>query len=116
MKTCVDSGFVNISDKINYQDFKEARYAFLNLIDIDYQRSFKYSSCGPDPDTVVMGASSVAFRKEMISLKNVFSSVSEISKPYDKIATARYMTSLQAFLLSNSWPILPSIAGIFFNV
>lgn len=71
MKTFVDSGFVNIGDKISYQDFKEALYAFLNLLDIDYQRSFECPSCGPDPDTVVMDATSVAFRKEMISWKNV---------------------------------------------
>lgn len=109
MKTFVDSGFVNIGDKISYQDFKEAWYAFLNLLDIDYQRSFECPSCGPDPDTVVMDATSVAFRKEMISWKNVFSSVSENSKPYDKIDTARYLTSSPAFL-SNPWPILPSIA------
>lgn len=88
-KTFFDSGFVNIGDKMGYQDFKEAWYAFLNLLDIDYQGCFECPGCGPDPDTVVMDATSVAFRKEMISWKNVFSSGSDNLKPYDKIDTAR---------------------------
>ncbi|CAG2192478.1 unnamed protein product [Mytilus edulis] len=68
---------------MTYQDFKCAWYAFLDLLDINYENSFQCPHCGPDPDTVVMDATSVAFRKELISWKSLFTDEKHDSKPCD---------------------------------
>ncbi|KAK3592989.1 hypothetical protein CHS0354_023214 [Potamilus streckersoni] len=39
--------------------------------------------CGPDPDTVIMDATSVSFRKELVSWQNILSLGNTIAKPYD---------------------------------
>ena len=88
-KTFIDAGYTDFSDKMSYQDFKEAWYAFLALLDIDYLNSFNCPQCGPDPKTVVMDATSVAFRKELISWECLFSSDSDNTKPYDRIDKGR---------------------------
>ena len=92
-KNFCDSGFSCIGDQMSYADFKDAWYAFLNLLAIDYETSFECPGCGPAPETVVMDATSVAFRKEMIEWKSFFSTQLDNSKPYDKIDAARYINS-----------------------
>jgi hypothetical protein len=98
-KTFVDCGYQDFSEKISYQDFKEAWYAFLDLLDIDYMSTFHCPDCGPDcgpdPDTVVMDATSVAFRKELLSWDGLFRNTSDRSEPYDKPDTARYFLCFQ---------------------
>jgi hypothetical protein len=89
-KTFVDCGYQDFSEKMSYQDFKESWYAFLDLLDIDYMSTFHCPDCGPDPDTVVMDATSVAFRKELLSWDGLFRNTSDRSEPYDKPDTARY--------------------------
>ncbi|XP_078336393.1 uncharacterized protein LOC144626389 isoform X3 [Crassostrea virginica] len=74
---------------MSYQDFKEAWYAFLDLLDIDFHESFQCPKCRPSPGTVVMDATSVAFRKELISWQSMFSTDYKDEEPYDKIDPAR---------------------------
>lgn len=88
-KTFSDSGFPDFFEKMSYQDFKEAWYAFMDLLDIDFDHSFHCPDCGPDPDTVIMDATSVAFRKELLSWKHLFSINSDRSEPYDKADSSR---------------------------
>jgi hypothetical protein len=60
------------------------------ILDIDYMSTFQCPDCGPDPDTVVMDATPVAFRKELLSWDGLFRNTADRSEPYDKSDTARY--------------------------
>lgn len=94
-QTLSDAGYVDIGEKMTNQDFKCAWYAFLDLLDINYENSFQCPHCGPDPDTVVMDATSVAFRKELISWKSLFTDEKHDSKPCDTFDPDRYFLRVQ---------------------
>ncbi|KAL3868521.1 hypothetical protein ACJMK2_041322 [Sinanodonta woodiana] len=82
-KMHTDAGH-DIPGKLSYSDFKSAWYSFLDLLEIDYTSSFVCSHCGPDPDTVVMDATSLSFRKELVSWQNILSLRNTfLHKPYD---------------------------------
>ncbi|KAL3868428.1 hypothetical protein ACJMK2_041236 [Sinanodonta woodiana] len=79
----IDAGH-DIQGKLSYSDFKSAWYSFLDLLEIDYTSSFVCSHCGLDPDTVVMDATSLSFRKDLVSWQNILSLRNTfLHKPYD---------------------------------
>lgn len=85
----VDAGYPDFPDKMSYSDFKESWYAFLDLLDLNYCSSFSCPQCGPAPETVVIDATSVAFRKELLSWKNIFSTDRNHTELYDKVDPGR---------------------------
>ena len=50
---------------LSYNNFRMAWYSYLALLDINYTEGFKCSHCGSTPKTVIMDATSLAFRKEL---------------------------------------------------
>ena len=54
----------------SYNHFRISWYTFLSLLDIDYDCGFKCTECGDHPTTLIMDATSLAFRKELDSWHN----------------------------------------------
>ena len=50
-----------------YDHFRRSWYSYISLLDIDYQEGFCCQSCGPNPSTLIMDATSLSFRKELDS-------------------------------------------------
>ena len=55
----------DFESNFTYNHFRFAWYAFLKLMDINYSEGFKCTHCGSVPSTVVMDATSLAFRKDL---------------------------------------------------
>ena len=49
-----------------YNKFKDAWYSFLALIDVDFYKGFSCTICKDRPKLVIMDATSLSFRKEMV--------------------------------------------------
>ena len=60
-----DAGNNALSSMITYNHFRIAWYAFLKLLEIDYDSGFKCHQCVDQPDIVIMDATSLAFRKDL---------------------------------------------------
>ena len=60
-----DAGNHTFSSTVQYKHFRSAWYAFLALLDIDYSRGFQCTKCGPYPQTLVMDATGLSFRREL---------------------------------------------------
>ena len=59
-----DSGSHLFSSLFTYNHFRFSWYSYLSLLDIDYRNGFKCTVCGDQPETVIMDATSLAFRRE----------------------------------------------------
>mgnify|MGYP000060686071 CR=1 FL=1 len=62
-----DQGLRDFGDRFRYEDFKWAWYSFVELLDVNFDEGFICPHCGDDPDTFIMDATSVSFRKELSS-------------------------------------------------
>ena len=60
-----DAGNDAFSSMISYNHFRLAWYAFLKLLEIEYESEFKCHECGNQPEIVIMDATSLGFRKEL---------------------------------------------------
>lgn len=58
-----EEGNTNFSKRMPYRDFRLAWYEFMQLLDIDYHAGFECKECGPNPETVIMDATSLGHRK-----------------------------------------------------
>eukprot|EP00794_Sanderia_malayensis_P004345 gene4345-4924_t len=65
-----EMGF-NIS-QFSYNKFKDTWYAFLGLLDINFQNGFSCNICQDHPRMCIMDATSLSFRKEMVMAWNCF--------------------------------------------
>ena len=54
-----------------YNYFRLAWYSYLKQLDIRYEESFVCPNCGTEPQTVVMDATSLAFRKQLDSWESI---------------------------------------------
>ena len=59
-----DSGSHFFSSLFTYNHFRFSWYNYLSLLDIDYGDGFKCTIWGDQPETVIMDATSLAFRRE----------------------------------------------------
>lgn len=74
-----DAGSSNFSSLFTYNHYRLAWYSFLELMDIDYSTGFTCSECGTAPTTVVMDATSVAFRKDLLPFQFCETQPSDLS-------------------------------------
>lgn len=63
-----------------YHHFKSACYSYINLLDIDMSAGFCCDSCGKDPSLLVMDATSLSFRKALVSWKMALAKTSSTPK------------------------------------
>ncbi len=54
----------------SYQRFRASWYHFIQLLDISYIDGFTCEQCGELPETVIMDATSISVRKELLSWQN----------------------------------------------
>ncbi len=50
-----------------YHHFKSACYSFINLLDVDLSNNFHCDVCGTSPNTMIMDATTISFRKTLAS-------------------------------------------------
>ena len=60
--------------RISYAHFRLAWYAFLALLDLQYDEGFQCPHCGPIPSIIVGDATALAFRQDYDSWKGIISS------------------------------------------
>ena len=85
VKTHEDLGNYDFSSQFTYNHFRMAWYAFIQLLDIDFNQSFMCNICGCDPKRVIMDATSLSFRKDYDPWKNFLSdSIKNESKLKEK--------------------------------
>ena len=65
IKAHEDAGSSTFSSTVQYKHFRSAWYAFLALLKIDYTGGFQCTKCGPYPQTLVMDATGLSFRREL---------------------------------------------------
>ena len=65
MKVHEDAGNSSFSNTVHYNHFRSAWYAYLSLLDIDFGQGFQCTDCGPHPQSLIMDATGVSFRKEL---------------------------------------------------
>ena len=58
---------VDIKDFLNYDQWRLSWYAYLDLLQIDYEDGFTCSTSGPVPDIVVCDATSLGFQRKFAS-------------------------------------------------
>ncbi len=89
VKNHEDAGFGNQFNKymFTYNHYRLSWYAFLDPLDIDYQVGFQCTACGDCPPIVVMDATSLAFRKDLMPWKSQLngSGVHKTSSPISAV-------------------------------
>lgn len=65
-------GHLDVDKQFSYQRLQLAWYSYINLLDVTYEEGFTCSKCGPEPSVVVMDATTLSFRKRMLSWRDVF--------------------------------------------
>ena len=84
--TVLEKTLGGMSDKpvsyyFKYHHFKSACYSFINKLDVDLSDGFTCSICGVHPGTVVMDATSLSFRKALMSWRLHSTSRAQVPKP-----------------------------------
>ena len=84
VKNHEDAGFGDqFKYMFTYNHYRLSWYAFLDLLDIDYQVGFQCTACGECPPIFVMDATSLAFRKDLMPWKSQLNGSSlEFIKPH----------------------------------
>lgn len=108
-----DAGNSTFADTVHYKHFRAAWYAYLSLLDIDFSSGFQCTTCGPYPQTIIMDATSLSFRKDLdFWKKEMLTEISDIKVPkgrYITFFTFSYVclscTSC-VFLIESLWLIL----------
>ncbi|CAG2234984.1 unnamed protein product [Mytilus edulis] len=59
-------GYKDFEKMMTYCKFRHSWYAFLSLLNIDYNLGFQCTECGDTPDTIVCDATSLSFRKTFV--------------------------------------------------
>ena len=78
---CADMRAIEVDPKqLTYNKFKDSWYAFLSLLDIDLDEGFSCEICKDHPRMLIMDATSLSFRKEMIQRWNDFLQASASSQ------------------------------------
>ncbi len=57
---------MNVSEIINYQQWRFAWYSFLDLLEIDCKAGFSCDSCGQYPEVLTSDATSLGFKKTFL--------------------------------------------------
>lgn len=65
IKAHEDAGSYNFESTVQYNHFRWAWYSFLALLEIDYKKGFQCNKCGSYPQTLIMDATGLSFRKEL---------------------------------------------------
>lgn len=96
VKAHEDAGNHTFSSTVQYKHFRSAWYVFLALLDIDYSRGFQYTKCGPYPQTLVMDATGLSFRRELGFWGS--NTIMDVSK--DRVPKGRqlYLVSMYVYL------------------
>jgi hypothetical protein len=74
-----DSGFPYFTSIFNYGNLVESWYAFVNLLDVNFEEGFVCDKCGPDPRTIVCDGTSLGFRRSL--LMTAMSKIPELQVP-----------------------------------
>ncbi|XP_069105019.1 uncharacterized protein [Argopecten irradians] len=106
-----DQGILDFSNKFSYNNFKWSWYAFLELLEIDYETGFECPDCGEDPDTLIMDATSVSFRKELASW-SVLENLQNPPKPSKRDKTRNQERTFLSKPLCNFLSSLVSKGGV----
>ena len=61
-----------VLNALKYNHFRCAWYTFLGLMDIDYSEGYSCGACGNEPQTLIMDATSVSFRRDLDSWRPHF--------------------------------------------
>ena len=69
VKAINDTGFSGFSSHFTYHHYLSAWYSFLKLLDVDFTTGFICDECATEPDTIIMDATSLAFRKDFLVWK-----------------------------------------------
>ena len=67
-----------------YNHFRSSWYSFLNLLDIDMKKGFICEQCGAQPDTVLMDATSLAFRRDVESWQVFLHSAPQVKAKFER--------------------------------
>ena len=60
-------GFENASKDLPFKSFIQAWYAYLDLLDIDFEAGMTCSVCGVEPDVVICDGTSLGFQRKFLS-------------------------------------------------
>ncbi|CAH1786457.1 unnamed protein product [Owenia fusiformis] len=63
----VSYGYIDFENVFLYNHFRSSWYAFLDLLELDYQEMFSCPKCGDTPNTIVCDGTSLSFRKDLFS-------------------------------------------------
>ena len=72
--------------RISYAHFCLAWYAFLALLDLQYDEGFQCPNCGQIPSIIVGHATALAFRQDYDSWKGIISSGESVNCAQQKLA------------------------------
>jgi hypothetical protein len=61
---------------LNYNHWRSAWYAFLQLLDIDFTAGFECPTCEGDPQIIICDGTSLAYRKNLCSALQISSTAS----------------------------------------
>ena len=76
-------GHKDFRSRLPYSAFIQAWYAFMKLLQIDWEDGMKCEVCGPSPRIVICDGTSLGFQKKFLSI------LSEAC-PIEKIVVPRY--------------------------
>lgn len=62
-----DSRDILFPHQFPYYMFRASWYKFLQLLDIDYNEAFRCPLCSTEPEVVICDATSLAFRRDLLS-------------------------------------------------
>ncbi|XP_033731140.1 uncharacterized protein LOC117320740 [Pecten maximus] len=72
-----DMGIDLIDKGMSYVKFRHSWYAFLDLLDIQYQEGFECNTCGSSPNVIICDATSLAFRKSFVTWQSITQSYND---------------------------------------
>lgn len=67
---------INLKETLNYNHWRSAWYAFLQLLDIDFTAGFECPTCEGDPQIIICDGTSLAYRKNLCSALQISSTAS----------------------------------------
>lgn len=80
VKAHEDAGNSAVADTVHYNHFRSAWYAYLSLLDIDFDGGFQCAICGTHPQAIIMDATALAFRKDF-DIKEVLADIPDVKVP-----------------------------------
>ena len=62
------SGSLDFTEKVSYNDFRCSWYSFLQLLDISLENNASCSICGPSPEVVICDATGLGHQRKFLAL------------------------------------------------